>query len=369
MRCWPPSGSSAGEVATGTSLFRSPRPIPSPKPQSRLPLRQDERGRAGFLPGARPSAWSRRRSRWPSPSSANATPATAAPSASLPACSTPLKDRARLTLITREWDRRRGLRCWPATRFISAAGGATGHSPATSAACCEAGASTSCSRTSASPAAIFTVPATACTASGLKPDAGAGPARAPGRGAQSVSPLPARRRAAVVQSPRLRAVVCNSRLVRDEIKRHFGLADDKLHVIYSGVDTAAYHPDLKRERAAVRASLGFAPAVPLFLFVGSGFERKGSGGGAYGAGAPAARRSAGDRARPACRALSAPGGRFGSCRARTISRRIAGCEALLRRRRCAGVAHALRSISERGTGGHGLRPARRHQHHERRRQS
>ncbi len=77
------------------------------------------------------------------------------------------------------------------------------------------------------------------------------------------------------ESPPLRAVVCNSRMVRDEIKRHFGLADDRLHVIYSGVDTAAYHPDLKRERAAVRASLGIAPVAPLFLFVGSGFERKG----------------------------------------------------------------------------------------------
>ena len=76
-------------------------------------------------------------------------------------------------------------------------------------------------------------------------------------------------------SPRLRAVVCNSRMVRDEIKRHFALADEKLHVIYSGVDTAVYHPGLKHERAGVRASLGFAPDVPLFLFVGSGFERKG----------------------------------------------------------------------------------------------
>ncbi len=77
------------------------------------------------------------------------------------------------------------------------------------------------------------------------------------------------------ESPRLRAVVCNSRMVRDEIKRHFGLPDDTLHVIYSGVDTTAYHPDLKRERAGVRASLGLDPEAPLFLFVGSGFERKG----------------------------------------------------------------------------------------------
>ncbi|MBI3575814.1 MAG: glycosyltransferase family 4 protein [Gammaproteobacteria bacterium] len=77
------------------------------------------------------------------------------------------------------------------------------------------------------------------------------------------------------RSPRLRAVVCNSRMVRDEVKRHFALPDEKLHVIYSGVDTGVYHPDLKRERAAARASLGFVSAAPLFLFVGSGFERKG----------------------------------------------------------------------------------------------
>ncbi len=77
------------------------------------------------------------------------------------------------------------------------------------------------------------------------------------------------------RSARLKAVVCNSRMVRDEIKRNFGLPDQKLHVIYSGVDTAVYHPDLKRSRAEVRASVGIDPDAPLYLFVGSGFERKG----------------------------------------------------------------------------------------------
>lgn len=77
------------------------------------------------------------------------------------------------------------------------------------------------------------------------------------------------------RSPRLKAVVCNSRMVRDEIKRNFGLSDEKLHVIYSGVDTATYHPDLKHNRAEVRASVGLSTDTPLYLFVGSGFERKG----------------------------------------------------------------------------------------------
>jgi len=77
------------------------------------------------------------------------------------------------------------------------------------------------------------------------------------------------------RSPRLKAVVCNSRMVRDEIERHFGLPDDKLHIIYSGVDIATYHPDLKRSRAEVRESVGLSAEAPLYLFVGSGFERKG----------------------------------------------------------------------------------------------
>jgi UDP-glucose:(heptosyl)LPS alpha-1,3-glucosyltransferase len=77
-------------------------------------------------------------------------------------------------------------------------------------------------------------------------------------------------------SPRLRAVICNSRMVKEEIRRHFGVAEERLHVIYSGVDTAAFHPELRtRHRQAVRERHGIANDVPVFLHVGSGFERKG----------------------------------------------------------------------------------------------
>jgi UDP-glucose:(heptosyl)LPS alpha-1,3-glucosyltransferase len=76
-------------------------------------------------------------------------------------------------------------------------------------------------------------------------------------------------------SARLRAVICNSRMVRDEIRRHFGLADDKLHVVYNGVDLDAFSPGLKAARTAVRARLGIGDDEMTYLFVGSGFERKG----------------------------------------------------------------------------------------------
>ncbi len=82
--------------------------------------------------------------------------------------------------------------------------------------------------------------------------------------------------AAMFGHPNLRAVICNSRLVRDDIARRFGVAEDKLHVIYNGVDLDHFHPGLQQEhRRALRASLGIADATPVVLFVGSGFERKG----------------------------------------------------------------------------------------------
>ncbi|HZR68594.1 MAG TPA: glycosyltransferase family 4 protein [Burkholderiales bacterium] len=77
-------------------------------------------------------------------------------------------------------------------------------------------------------------------------------------------------------SPRLRAVICNSRMVRDEIRSRFGVAEDKLHVIYNGVDLEAFHPRLRESLGArARAELGIPPGAMTWVFVGSGFERKG----------------------------------------------------------------------------------------------
>ena len=79
-------------------------------------------------------------------------------------------------------------------------------------------------------------------------------------------------------SPRLRAVICNSRMVRDEIRRWFALEDERLHVVYNGVDLENFHPGLRALHSAeLRARLGVPDAAPVVLFVGSGFERKGVG--------------------------------------------------------------------------------------------
>ena len=78
------------------------------------------------------------------------------------------------------------------------------------------------------------------------------------------------------QSASLKAVICNSRMVKEEIRHYFGLADEKLHVIYSGVDLEAFHPGLKvQHRSNIRSQYNIPEDALLFLFVGSGFERKG----------------------------------------------------------------------------------------------
>ncbi len=76
-------------------------------------------------------------------------------------------------------------------------------------------------------------------------------------------------------SARLRAVICNSQMVKQEINHYFAFPENKLHVIYNGVDSTQFHPDLQRFRTSIRAHYAIPPDAMLFLFVGSGFERKG----------------------------------------------------------------------------------------------
>ncbi len=84
--------------------------------------------------------------------------------------------------------------------------------------------------------------------------------------------------AALFASPRLKAVICNSRMVRDEIRKWFGTPEDKLHVVYNGVDLDAFVPELREaHRGPLRAALGVPETAKVFLHVGSGFARKGVG--------------------------------------------------------------------------------------------
>lgn len=77
------------------------------------------------------------------------------------------------------------------------------------------------------------------------------------------------------ESKQLRAVICNSNMVKNQILQYFDIAATKIHVIYNGIDTTAFHPELKRRRSELREKYSIASDAPVFLFVGSGYERKG----------------------------------------------------------------------------------------------
>ena len=71
-----------------------------------------------------------------------------------------------------------------------------------------------------------------------------------------------------------RRVIANSAMVRDEIVRYYGLADDAIDLIRNGVRVSDFGP-APRKRAAARAQLRIGPDEIAVLFLGSGWERKG----------------------------------------------------------------------------------------------
>lgn len=77
------------------------------------------------------------------------------------------------------------------------------------------------------------------------------------------------------ESDKLKAVICNSAMVRDEIRSHFAIAPEKLQLIYNAVDCQVFHPGLRAEREALRERYNIPQTAVLFLLLGSGYARKG----------------------------------------------------------------------------------------------
>jgi UDP-glucose:(heptosyl)LPS alpha-1,3-glucosyltransferase len=100
----------------------------------------------------------------------------------------------------------------------------------------------------------------------------------PARAAQVLSPfhrvmLVIERR--LFTSPNLRRVIANSRQVKEEVTRHYGLDPARIRVIYNGLDRQRFFPLAPEARTALRRRLGAPDGSEVILFVGSGFERKG----------------------------------------------------------------------------------------------
>jgi UDP-glucose:(heptosyl)LPS alpha-1,3-glucosyltransferase len=80
----------------------------------------------------------------------------------------------------------------------------------------------------------------------------------------------------IFTGPRLKAVICNSDMVRREIAQRFATDESKLVLIRNAVDPAVFHPKLRGEmHDAVRQQLSIPRLAKVVVHVGSGFERKG----------------------------------------------------------------------------------------------
>ncbi|WP_312241691.1 glycosyltransferase family 4 protein [Pantoea sp.] len=76
-------------------------------------------------------------------------------------------------------------------------------------------------------------------------------------------------------SPALKAVICNSEMVKQDIIRCFGLDADKIRVIYNAIDANRFQPASEASRHAARRQLNLPQDAAAMIYVGSGFERKG----------------------------------------------------------------------------------------------
>jgi UDP-glucose:(heptosyl)LPS alpha-1,3-glucosyltransferase len=81
--------------------------------------------------------------------------------------------------------------------------------------------------------------------------------------------------ARLFESPKLKAVICISQMVAEDVRRYFSIDRGKLHVIYNAVDPDDFGPQVRANRPKTRALLGLDGSHFAFLLVGSGYHRKG----------------------------------------------------------------------------------------------
>ncbi|MDN8543746.1 MULTISPECIES: glycosyltransferase family 4 protein [Erwinia] len=77
------------------------------------------------------------------------------------------------------------------------------------------------------------------------------------------------------RSPALKKIICNSLMVKNDIMRCFQVPEEKFAVIYNAIDAQRFQPATPAERQQARASLRLPDEAKVFIYVGSGFERKG----------------------------------------------------------------------------------------------
>ena len=231
---------------------------------------------------------------------------------------------------------------------------------------------TSSRPTSASTAATSSAPATASTASGWRSGCAPGARSSASRiAANGYHRYILDAEARVFADPELKAVICISQMVKDDVRAHFPIAERQAARHLQRRRPGGVRPaGARRPRGDAAAAVGFVGEHVVFLLVGSGYARKG---------VPAAIRALArlpaaarlvvvgrDKRQDRYPALAARLGRRGPRALRGTAGRPA---ALVRRGRRVRAADALRPLVECGARGAGLRPAGGHQHPLRRRRA
>jgi glycosyltransferase involved in cell wall biosynthesis len=81
----------------------------------------------------------------------------------------------------------------------------------------------------------------------------------------------ARERAALMRAP---AVICNSERTAEDVRRHYGIAQDRVRVVYYGTDVHSFGPVTSDERVEARRALGLNPARRTAVFIGALSDRR-----------------------------------------------------------------------------------------------
>ncbi|MGA7507278.1 MAG: glycosyltransferase family 4 protein [Erwinia billingiae] len=77
------------------------------------------------------------------------------------------------------------------------------------------------------------------------------------------------------RSPALKKIICNSLMVKNDIMRCFQVPEEKFAVIYNAIDATRFMPATAEQRQQSREQLDLPDNAKVFIYVGSGFERKG----------------------------------------------------------------------------------------------
>lgn len=73
-----------------------------------------------------------------------------------------------------------------------------------------------------------------------------------------------------------RFILANSKMVKNQIMKHYAVPGERITIIYNGVDLTRFTPENKDGwRENVRKGLTVSESAKVLLFVGSGFQRKG----------------------------------------------------------------------------------------------